>query len=111
MILMLKKELEVDYVTLLMNATANNDYMKDYDKNKESSYLKYWDMNNLYDCTMSQRLAVTGFEWCEDIYKFDESFVKNSNEESDGGYFLEVDVQKLKTYMDFTMICHFHMKE
>ena len=24
-------------------AKANNKYMKDYDKNKESSYLKYWD--------------------------------------------------------------------
>ena len=25
-------------------AKANNKYMKDYDKNKESSYLKYWDV-------------------------------------------------------------------
>ena len=27
---------------------ANNKYIKNYDKNKESSYLKHWDVNNWY---------------------------------------------------------------
>ena len=33
-------------------AKASNKYMKDYDKNKESFYPKYWDANNLYGCAM-----------------------------------------------------------
>ena len=31
---------------------ANNEPMKDYEKNKESSYLEYWDVNNLYGWVM-----------------------------------------------------------
>ena len=40
-------------------------YMKDYDKNRESSYLKFWDVNNLHGWTMSQNLPVNKFEWIE----------------------------------------------
>ena len=33
---------------ILQYAKANNTYMKSYDKSKESSYLKHWDLNILY---------------------------------------------------------------
>ena len=42
--------------------------MKDYDKNKESSYLKYQDVDNLYGWTMSQKLPVKKSEWIEDNF-------------------------------------------
>ena len=45
---------------------ANDKYMKDYDKNEESSYLKYCDVNNLYGWVRSQKLAVNKFEYIED---------------------------------------------
>ena len=74
-------------------AKANNKYMKDYDKRRELSYLKYRDINDLYGWGMSQKLPVNKFEWIEDTSQFDEDFIKNCNEESDEGYFPEVDVQ------------------
>ena len=50
--------------------------MKDYDKNKESSYLIYWDINNLDGCAMSQTLPVDGFERIENTSQFNEDFIK-----------------------------------
>ena len=48
-------------------AKANNKYMKNYDKNKESSYIQYLDQNNLYGWVMSQKLPADGFKWVEDV--------------------------------------------
>ena len=42
---------------------------------------------------MLQKRLVNNSEWIGDTFKFNGSFVKNYNEESDEGYFLEVDVQ------------------
>ena len=47
-------------------AKANNKYMKDYDKNKELSYLQYWNVKDLYGWAMSQKLPVNNFELIKD---------------------------------------------
>ena len=74
-------------------AKANNKYMNNYDKSIESSYLMYLDTNNLYGWAMSQKLPVNGFRWVEKLSKFNERLIKSYNENSDIGYFLEVDVE------------------
>ena len=65
----LKKEFEEECHAVHRYSKANSKYMRDYDKNKESAYLKYWNENNLND---------------NDFKK------KNCNEEKDEGFFLKV---------------------
>ena len=67
--------------------------MKDYDKNKGSTYVQYWDVNNIYGWAMSQKLPVNNSKWVRDISEFNEDFIKNYNDESSEQYLLEVDVQ------------------
>ena len=74
-------------------ARANNKYMKNYDKNQESSYLEYLDANNLYGWAMCKKLPVNGFKWVTKLDKFNEDFIKNYNENSNVGCFLDVDVE------------------
>ena len=72
---------------------ANNRYMKNYDKNKESSYIQYLDANYLYGWAMSQKLPVDGFKWKKNMLKFNEESIKTYDAESDKGYTFEVDVE------------------
>ena len=74
-------------------AKANNKYMNNYNKSIKSSYLMYLDANNLYGWAMSKKLPVNGFKWENDLSRFNENFIKNYNENSDVGYFLEVDIE------------------
>ena len=75
---------------------ANKKYMKEYDENEESSYLNYWDENNLYEWEMSQKLLVDGFKWVENTSQLSKDSIENQNEDIYKGYFLEVDVQYLE---------------
>ena len=45
---------------------------------------------------MSQKLPVDGFKWVKKLSKFNKDFIKKYDENSDIGYFLEVDVKYLK---------------
>ena len=83
-------------------AKANNEYMKNYDKNEESLYLifQYLDANNLYGWAMSQKLPLNGFKWLEDTLGINEEFIKNYDENNNKGYILEVDVKYPKKLHD-----------
>ena len=48
---------------------------------------------------MSQKFPVNNFEWIKDTSQFNKDFI-NYNEESDGRYFLEADVQSLKKLLE-----------
>ena len=74
-------------------AKANNKYMNNYNKNKESSYIQHLDANNLYDMAMSEKLPIKGFKWMVDIPGIDENFVKSCNKNSGKGYVLKIDVE------------------
>ena len=75
--------------------------MKNYNKSIESSYLMYLDANNLYGWVMPKKLLINGFEWENDLSRFNETFIKSYKENSDVGYFLEVDIEYPKQLRSF----------
>ncbi|RLU15214.1 hypothetical protein DMN91_012208, partial [Ooceraea biroi] len=71
-------------------ARANNKYMESYDSSKPSSYLTYFDVNNLYGWAMSQPLPYADFQWVDDVSDFDVNAIAP---DSSTGYILEVDLE------------------
>ena len=69
MLLMVEKEIRGGCHAIYRYAKANNKYMKNYNKDKEESFLQYLDDSNLYGWAMSQKLPVSGFKWIKNILK------------------------------------------
>ena len=91
MLLMIKKGIKGGiYHSIYQYAKANNKCMKDYNENKETSYLRYWGVKSLYDWVMSQKIPVNNFEGIKDGSQFNKDFIRNYNKESD------VDVQYIE---------------
>ena len=74
-------------------AKANNKYMKNYDKNEESSFLMYLDANNLYGCPMTEKIPVGNLILVKNASKIDEKFIKNYDKNDNIGHFLKVDIE------------------
>ena len=72
-------------------AKASNKYMKGSNKNKELSYIQYWDANSLYGWAMSQKLQVNNFE-------------------SIKAFFSKLTFNILKNYMNFIIFYCFYQK-
>ena len=51
--------------------------MKNYNKNNESSYIEYLDVNYLYGWAMSEKLPINGFKWVKHLSEFNEYSIKN----------------------------------
>ncbi|XP_076278023.1 uncharacterized protein LOC143207955 [Lasioglossum baleicum] len=71
-------------------AHANNKYLSTHDSSKPSTYLMYFDVNNLYGWAMSQPLPHRDFRWVEDIDNFN---IESIPIDSPVGYILEVDLE------------------
>ena len=71
-------------------AKANHKYIKDYDENKESSYLKYCDVNNLFGWALSKKLPLNGFKWIENISEFNKDFIRSYDKKVKKNIFLNL---------------------
>ncbi|XP_071578407.1 uncharacterized protein [Temnothorax nylanderi] len=74
----------------LRYARANNRHVPTYNSSQPTTYLMYYDVNNLYGWAMSESLPYANFQWLDDPENFDVTTVPA---DSDIGYILEVDLE------------------
>ena len=73
-------------------ATANNKYMKKFNKKLISIFLQYLDANNLYGWAMCKKLPIGGFKWINPN-EYSEQKIKNFDEVGSTGAILKVDIE------------------
>ena len=102
MLLMIEKSMRGGIFNLIHQyAKASKKHMNDYDENKESSYINYCDVNNLYGWAMMQKLPTVNFKWVIDTPQFNKVFKKNYNEKGEAGYILDVHIKYLEKIYEF----------
>ena len=75
------------------HAKANNSYVADYDKTRDSNYIMYYDANNLYSVAMSRSLPYRGFKWVDKPFIRKVGDKNVLNKPKDKGWILEVDLE------------------
>ena len=65
--------------------------LKNYNKNKESSCHKYWDIYNLYEWEIFQKMPVNDFKWVEETSQINKNFIIIYTN-SDTAYFINTDI-------------------
>ena len=73
--------------------------MKDFDKNNESTYLKYWDVGNLSGWAMSQRMPVDSFSGLKIFLSLMKASQKVIMKKVNKDIFLKLMLTILKSYM------------
>ena len=84
-------------------AKANNERFHDYDRALLRAYLFMVDCNNQYGWAMSQYLPTGGFKWVDletTSTDFWTNFILNLKDDSETGYFFEVDLEYPKELHD-----------
>ena len=78
------------YVGSKRHVKANNKYLPDFDIANPSTFLMYWDANNLYGWAMSQSLPCGVLTWQEGISL---KKILKTPDDSPKGYIVEVDLE------------------